>query len=255
MATFPLKKGSRGIEVKTLQQNLNRILPGPIDRLIEDGMFGDRTESAVKFMYGKLEVSQGDFYALSAQGKTLDKMSGEELVTWLSWNDSVVRDELLFIRELLSRAESSGAYVGDLVEDLRYFATRYNTRQAKLKSHPAISAAKYTNKAYDWMMQQWDSIGAIQIPIGAAVILVVVGLAGYALYTFFFQDAKDSQEDLERKIPMLKKAAEKLTPKEYEQLIKETQNYGVGKHRQGQAAGFGGLAAVGIAIAAVLLFK
>lgn len=71
-STFPLKKGSRGEEVKVLQQYLNRSpmckrkMPKPsattrvakILPLDEDGIFGDLTLSALKICYDRDSVDE-----------------------------------------------------------------------------------------------------------------------------------------------------------------------------------------------------
>lgn len=55
---FPLKSGSRGAEVEVLQNYLN----GKGEVLVVDGIFGPRTEEAVKRNFNNLsEVSEADF--------------------------------------------------------------------------------------------------------------------------------------------------------------------------------------------------
>jgi len=70
-AVFPLKNGSHGNEVLNLQKAFNRTAStyGPVALLVEDGIFGPKTELAVTLMLqGKKEVSKEDYvkYVLPA---------------------------------------------------------------------------------------------------------------------------------------------------------------------------------------------
>lgn len=59
---FPLKLGSRGPNVKILQQSLNNLsLTLGFTRLTEDGVFGSKTQDAVNKALSKKEVTQDDF--------------------------------------------------------------------------------------------------------------------------------------------------------------------------------------------------
>lgn len=65
-ASFPLKNGSKGKEVKVLQKWLNdKGYSSP--KLVEDGIFGAKTESVVKSMQmGAFEKSISDYLADSS---------------------------------------------------------------------------------------------------------------------------------------------------------------------------------------------
>lgn len=243
MIGFLLKKGSSGTAVQNLQQALNQLLPAPVTKLVVDGIFGSQTEEAVLYVLGKREVSYEDYIrilngeAQKVQAAGLENMEGGQLVKWLSQNDIKVRERLLFLREFMNRASAQGKNVSNLVPGLSALAMGFNTRQTKLRTHPSLTIAQKANQAYDWMMKAWDRISAIQIPIGWALVVIGVGAAGVALYYTFLQDAKDSREDLERKIPSLLQAAKNLDPILYDQLIREIQGYGVQKHAQGSFSG------------------
>lgn len=79
---FPLKKGSRGSEVKTLQKSLNDWLAfywfslgntrptdnkgKLIEQLVTDGIWGDKTESVVKARFGTNVVTHENYIKLNA---------------------------------------------------------------------------------------------------------------------------------------------------------------------------------------------
>lgn len=57
-----LKRGMRGSEVKRLQEHYNdNLLPNNSPELVEDGVFGRKTESAVKSVTGKSTVRLVDW--------------------------------------------------------------------------------------------------------------------------------------------------------------------------------------------------
>ncbi len=76
---FPLKRSSAWSgRVAILQEKLNRkltFMPGPyypldknnkpIKQLVVDGLFGDRTERVVKFVFGTYDVSEEQYNSLS----------------------------------------------------------------------------------------------------------------------------------------------------------------------------------------------
>lgn len=76
--SFPLKNGMQGAEIKQLQKALNVFLVDAaecgdelptynkksIKALQEDGIWGGRTEAAVKWHFGKNSVTKSDFDAL-----------------------------------------------------------------------------------------------------------------------------------------------------------------------------------------------
>ena len=76
--SFPLKNGMQGAEIKQLQKALNVFLADAtecgdelptynkksIKALQEDGIWGSRTEAAVKWHFGKNSVTKSDFDAL-----------------------------------------------------------------------------------------------------------------------------------------------------------------------------------------------
>jgi len=66
-STFPLKKGSQGNEVITLQTILNKIVgSAPIDtiRLDIDGIFGAKTEQALQEKVGLTQLTKNQYNAL-----------------------------------------------------------------------------------------------------------------------------------------------------------------------------------------------
>lgn len=58
---FPLKYGSRGENVKKLQRRLNEQLPSTTPQLVVDGIWGKKTEDAVKLVYGINVISESKF--------------------------------------------------------------------------------------------------------------------------------------------------------------------------------------------------
>jgi len=65
VSTFPLKVGSRGEEVKKLQQYLNQKLQEAYGRqatmLDVDGIFGAKTEDALKAVSGNTQVAKSEY--------------------------------------------------------------------------------------------------------------------------------------------------------------------------------------------------
>lgn len=57
-SVFPLQKGSRGPEVKNLQRYINM---NSIAKLDEDGIFGTKTETVLKNLWGTTSVSQKEY--------------------------------------------------------------------------------------------------------------------------------------------------------------------------------------------------
>lgn len=244
--TFPLKYGSRGEEVRMLQGYLNQRLPFPVAALVQDGIWGPNTEDAARQVLNTNQVDESFFRVLfpayapsfpspsrpstppAGSSTPIDQMDGDQVVRFLATNDAKVRDELLALREGFLRMKAKGLQVDPQLQELRAIADRYNARQRKLKSHPAISFANYANEAYDWMAQQWDNlvsgVGAIQIPIGAAVVVVAVAAAGTALYYTFRGDAKMSVQDLEQAIPALKAVQRQIDPQLYQELTAQIQD-------------------------------
>ena len=60
-AVFPLKNGSKGAEVKRLQQRLNNVIPTMLVRLTEDGVFGPKTETALFNTVGLKQLTQNQY--------------------------------------------------------------------------------------------------------------------------------------------------------------------------------------------------
>jgi len=76
---FPLKKGSRGAMVKTLQSLLNSAGAN----LSPDSIFGVKTEAALKQIYGKTQIdSSADFQNLSNQLKNTSLKSSNLDWAW-----------------------------------------------------------------------------------------------------------------------------------------------------------------------------
>ena len=65
-ATFPLKKGSKGIQVTALQHSLNALYGA---NLTEDGQFGAQTYNAVKSFLKTATVSEQQYNKLLADAK------------------------------------------------------------------------------------------------------------------------------------------------------------------------------------------
>lgn len=64
-ASFPLKYGSRGPEVKTIQGIMNNLYLDVIGtELVEDGIWGPKTEAAVKKVLGAGRVTLDDYNKL-----------------------------------------------------------------------------------------------------------------------------------------------------------------------------------------------
>ena len=61
---FPLRKGSKGEEVKKLQKALNQKLLPPIRQLVVDGIFGSKTLGALKSITGKSTVNKSEYSKL-----------------------------------------------------------------------------------------------------------------------------------------------------------------------------------------------
>ena len=79
-ATFPLKKGSRGDEVKNLQTVLNVLYKDVIGtQLVVDGIFGSKTEAALKAATGKTTISQDEYYNLSKASAAAKNLSGNDV--------------------------------------------------------------------------------------------------------------------------------------------------------------------------------
>ncbi len=57
-SVFPLQKGSRGPEVKNLQRYINN---NSIAKLDEDGIFGTKTETVLKNLWGTASVTQKEY--------------------------------------------------------------------------------------------------------------------------------------------------------------------------------------------------
>jgi peptidoglycan hydrolase-like protein with peptidoglycan-binding domain len=64
--SFPLKMGSRGTNVKSLQTILNKKIKG-LEPLAIDGIFGAKTEAALKQVTGKISISQSEFDLLQTR--------------------------------------------------------------------------------------------------------------------------------------------------------------------------------------------
>jgi len=58
VSVFPLKNGSRGNEVRALQTYLNGKMPAPMAKLTVDGIFGAKTEAAVKSVFNTSSVTE-----------------------------------------------------------------------------------------------------------------------------------------------------------------------------------------------------
>lgn len=84
ISEFPLKKGSRNDSVKTLQSVLNAELSKlgkPL--LIVDGIFGSKTEEALKLVTGKASVqSASDLSKLSTEAKAVSYLSQNVNYGW-----------------------------------------------------------------------------------------------------------------------------------------------------------------------------
>lgn len=72
--SFPLKKGSKGDRVRSLQAALNSMLDFdyvPVatiehpDKLVIDGVFGQKTETVLNYLRGVTQVDQELFYNLT----------------------------------------------------------------------------------------------------------------------------------------------------------------------------------------------
>lgn len=61
---FPLRKGSRGEEVKTLQRYLNSKTRVPLALLKVDGIFGSKTQAASQRVLGIREISESKYYEI-----------------------------------------------------------------------------------------------------------------------------------------------------------------------------------------------
>lgn len=61
---FPLKKGSKGIEVLNLQKFLNFQTKPPMAAIAEDGIFGDETESRLFEIQKTKEMPKMAYYSL-----------------------------------------------------------------------------------------------------------------------------------------------------------------------------------------------
>lgn len=62
--TFPLKKGSKGEEVKALQKALNKYVAPPMALLEVDGDFGSKTENLLFSKFGVKEVTEANYNKL-----------------------------------------------------------------------------------------------------------------------------------------------------------------------------------------------
>jgi len=71
---FPLKKGSRGTEVKNVQNMLNKIIPADIE---VDGIFGPKTESSLQQKVGLIQLTKKQYE------KFIEIMAGQSLLTGL----------------------------------------------------------------------------------------------------------------------------------------------------------------------------
>jgi len=82
---FPLQKGSKGTNVKALQEVLNSKFNA---KLTTDGSFGSKTETALKAATGKISITESEFNALKT-GTSTPGTSGTS--TYVNqWNDTIV---------------------------------------------------------------------------------------------------------------------------------------------------------------------
>jgi hypothetical protein len=63
---FPLRLGSRGNEVKILQQRINKVFESnlilaPPAKLAEDGIFGAKTENALSFIFNMKQITKNQY--------------------------------------------------------------------------------------------------------------------------------------------------------------------------------------------------
>jgi len=72
--TFPLKQGSRGTEVKNVQNMLNKIIPADLE---VDGIFGPKTEASLQKRVGLRQLTKKQYE------KFIEIMAGQVLLTAL----------------------------------------------------------------------------------------------------------------------------------------------------------------------------
>lgn len=80
-SSFPLKKGSQGESVKTLQKALNNVTPSIIIPLNIDGIFGTKTHSALQNYVGLSQITQSQFNKLVSIATVNRGFSGSKVLT------------------------------------------------------------------------------------------------------------------------------------------------------------------------------
>lgn len=247
---FPLKKGSKGNEVSTLQTYLNSQLPAPVQRLDVDGNFGPLTETALFTVMGKREVSR-EHFGLIAQyvsanlqntsGANFSQvnfymMTGEELINWIVKNDMKIQHALLLLREADARLTVKGIDTSYYKEQLRAVSERYNRRIEKISTDGYVRTNKAVGDAYKWLVDKWETLIGTPLHVAAGVVIVgAVLVTGSVIISRYMDDAVSSREDIEKRIPALMAAYQKLDQSEYDSLINQIQTFGAKKYQSGTA--------------------
>ena len=242
---FPLQKGSKGNEVATLQTYLNSQLPAPVQRLDVDGNFGPLTEAALISITGKREVSREHFTLISqyvaanlqnASAADFSMMTGEELINWIAQNDMKIQHALLLLREMDARLTAKGIDTSYYQGQLRRIAEGYNRRIQKISTDGYVRTNKAVGGAYKWLVDKWENL--IGTPLHVAAGIVIVGailVTGTVIISRYMDDAVSSREDIEKRIPALMAAYQKLDQSEYDSLVNQIQKFGADKYQSGTA--------------------
>lgn len=243
MATFPLRKGSKGPEVLKLQQFLNFRLKALNKALLqEDGIFGDKTQAALYMITKQNYVTETDYKvmlgALQNTANTSQEITNgtapnvELMMNQLAtWDQKTYLNLLKGIR-ILKKVRASGKPATKLEREAQAIAASLAGRQMKVRRSRYFNVKTGTPENYLPEAKQLNDllgvgsmagIGVAPLVIAGIVLaVIIVSAATVAIYQNFVEDHKRSSVDL-KKSDLFLKACENLTPEEKEQLEDDLQ--------------------------------
>lgn len=242
MASFPLKIGSKGSEVKKVQEFLNIAaeLNGLGDRLTVDGDYGGKTAALLSKILARTEVTSGDYKlgldALPVLKNRLAKVKrgganyDKQLREFIKANEQIFYN-LLDIYKHYKAAKAAGKekqYAAEYTEAYK-IGMRYKNRIAKMMSpemQKQLFARRGVKTSYSQLAKEVSEGGVGEIgflPLLPLAIVAVVGLFVGTISGWFSSERNNTHIDW-KKSNEIKGILGNLTPEQQDKVTKDVEN-------------------------------
>jgi hypothetical protein len=246
-----------------------------IDSFVKDELIGVSTgkgyknDAGISFVQVKINTRYGWILLNNAKVKTSpavlsDKQKAQkELAEWIS-NDIIIYKRLLFLADVYTNMVKKYGFTGDIKKYgtmLMFYINRYKARQTELKKIAyaqqieakktgAHYTLKYMSPGMEYMSDAYydlyyrfsknniNGLGAIQIGIGACIIIAAIlfGTIATAIYLVINRNSDDSRYDykitseMEKWLAMLPPEGRDAIVQGYDEIIQDA--YKKGKNDQ-----------------------